>query len=57
VAGKIRSIKKSNDIIGNRTRDFSVRSKVPQPITLPRGFHSESNTKYKWNTRKHNSDI
>jgi hypothetical protein len=29
------SLKKSNDLIGNRTRDFPVCSIVPQAITLP----------------------
>jgi hypothetical protein len=36
VAGGIRSIEKSNDIIGNRTRDLLACSIVPQPTTLPR---------------------
>jgi hypothetical protein len=36
VAGSIRSIEKSNDLIGNRTRDFPTCSIVPQPTTLPR---------------------
>jgi hypothetical protein len=36
VAGKIRSIEKCNDLIGNRTRDLRACSKVPQPTTLPR---------------------
>jgi hypothetical protein len=36
VAGRIRSIEKSGDLIGNRTRDFPVCSIVPQPTTLPR---------------------
>jgi hypothetical protein len=30
------SIEKSNDLIGNRTRDHSACSIVPQPTTLPR---------------------
>jgi hypothetical protein len=34
--GWIRSIEKSNDHIGNRTRDLPVCSIVPQPTTLPR---------------------
>jgi hypothetical protein len=29
-------LKKSNDIIANRTHDLSASSIVPQPITLPR---------------------
>jgi hypothetical protein len=29
-------LKKSNDLIRNRTRDLPVRSIVPQPTTLPR---------------------
>jgi hypothetical protein len=32
--GKIRSIKQSSDLIGNRTRDFPLRSTVPQSTTL-----------------------
>jgi hypothetical protein len=35
-AGRIRSIEKSNDLIGNRTRDLPACSIVPQSITLPR---------------------
>jgi hypothetical protein len=35
-AGKIRSIEKSNNLIGNRTCDFSACIIVPQPTTLPR---------------------
>jgi hypothetical protein len=34
-AGSIRSIEKSNDLIGNRTRDLPACSVVPQPTTLP----------------------
>jgi hypothetical protein len=34
--GRIRSIKKSNDLIGNRTREFPARSTVPQQTTLLR---------------------
>jgi hypothetical protein len=30
-------LKKSNDLIGNRTRDLPACSNVPQPTTLPRG--------------------
>jgi hypothetical protein len=33
-AGRIRSIEKSNDLIGNRTRDLPACSIVPQPTTL-----------------------
>jgi hypothetical protein len=32
---RIRSIEKSNDLIGNRTRDRLACSIVPQPTTLP----------------------
>jgi hypothetical protein len=32
----IRSIEKSNDLIGNRPRDLPACSIVPQPTTLPR---------------------
>jgi hypothetical protein len=35
-AGRIRSIKKSNDLIGNQIRDLPAYSIVPQPTTLPR---------------------
>jgi hypothetical protein len=35
VAGRIRSTEKSNDLIGNRTRDLPACSIVPQPVTLP----------------------
>jgi hypothetical protein len=35
-AGRIRSIEKFNDLIGNRARDLPARSIVPQPTTLPR---------------------
>jgi hypothetical protein len=35
-AGKIRSIEKSNDLIGNRNRDLPACSIVPQQTTLPR---------------------
>jgi hypothetical protein len=28
-------LKKSSDLIGNRTRDFPAYSVVPQPTTLP----------------------
>jgi hypothetical protein len=35
-AGRIRSIEKSNDLIGNQTRDLPACSIVPQPTTLPR---------------------
>jgi hypothetical protein len=33
-AGRIRSTKKSNDLIGIRTRDLPACSTVPQPTTL-----------------------
>ena len=35
-AGRIVSMKNSNDIIGNRTRDLSTCSAVPQPTAPPR---------------------
>jgi hypothetical protein len=35
-AARIRPIEKSNDLIGNRTRDLPACSIVPQPNTLPR---------------------
>jgi hypothetical protein len=34
-AGRIRSIEKSNELIGNRTRNFPACNTVPQPTTLP----------------------
>jgi hypothetical protein len=34
-AGRIRSIEKSHDLIGIRTRDLPACSVVPQPTTLP----------------------
>jgi hypothetical protein len=34
-AGRIRSIKKSNDLIGNRIHDLLACSIVPQPTMLP----------------------
>jgi hypothetical protein len=34
--GKIKSIEKYKDLIGNRTRDLPAFRIVPQPITLPR---------------------
>ena len=36
MAGRIKSTKKSNDIIGNRTRDIPACSIVAQPTKLPR---------------------
>jgi hypothetical protein len=35
-AGRIRSIEKSNDLVGNRTRDFRSCRIVSLPTTLPR---------------------
>jgi hypothetical protein len=35
-AGKIRSTEKSDDLIGNRTRDLPAFSIIPQPTTLTR---------------------
>jgi hypothetical protein len=35
-AERIRSIEKSNNLVGNRTRDLAACSIVPQPTTLPR---------------------
>jgi hypothetical protein len=34
--GKIRSIEKSTDIIGNRTLDLTAPNIAPQPTKLPR---------------------
>jgi hypothetical protein len=39
-AGRIRSVEKSSDLIGNRTRDIPACSVVTQPTTLPRGPES-----------------
>jgi hypothetical protein len=39
-AGRIRSIEKSNDLIGIRTRDLPACSTVPQPTTPPRAIVS-----------------
>jgi len=36
VAGRIMSMKNSNDTIGNRTRDLLTCSAVSQPTALPR---------------------
>jgi hypothetical protein len=33
---RLGQLKKSNDLIGNRTRDLPACSIVPQPATLPR---------------------
>jgi hypothetical protein len=38
----IRSIEKSNELIGNRTRDLPACSIVPQPTTLPRAPKEET---------------
>jgi hypothetical protein len=35
-AGRIMSMKNSNNTIGNRTRDFPACSAVPQPTAPPR---------------------
>jgi hypothetical protein len=37
-AGRIRSIEKFDDLIGNRIHDFSAYSIMFQPITLPRAL-------------------
>jgi hypothetical protein len=44
VAGKIMSMNKSSDIIGNGTHDFPACSAVPQPTAPPRAplFHVPS---------------
>jgi hypothetical protein len=38
ISGRIRSIEKSNDLIGNRTLDLPACSIVPRPTTLPRAL-------------------
>jgi hypothetical protein len=43
VAGRVRSIEKSSDLIVIRTRDLPVYSIVPQPTTLPRAPDNELN--------------
>jgi len=40
VAGRIMSMKNSNDTIGNRTRDLPTCRSVPQPTASPRAPHS-----------------
>jgi len=40
VAGRIVSMKNSNDTIGNRNRDLPTCSAVPQPTALPRAPES-----------------
>jgi hypothetical protein len=42
-AGRIRSIEKSSDLIGFRTRDLPASSIVPQPTTLPRAPSTKNN--------------
>jgi hypothetical protein len=44
VAGRIRSIEKSNDLIGNRTRDFPACSILPRPTTLPHAVYPDGGT-------------
>jgi hypothetical protein len=44
-AGRIKSIEKSNDLIGNRTGDLPACSIVPQPTTLPRAPYPASNAR------------
>ena len=39
MAGRIMSMKNSNETIGNGTRDLPTCSAVPQPTAPPRGFH------------------
>jgi len=49
--GRIMSIKNSNDIIGNRTRDFPTCSAVPQPTAPQRAYGLKSkwiNSKICW---------
>ena len=42
-AGRIMSMKNSNDTIGNRTRDLPTRSAVPQPTEPPSGPSRKGN--------------
>jgi hypothetical protein len=42
------SMKKSNDTIGNRNRDLTACSGVPQPTAPPRAPHHISHAKYKY---------
>jgi hypothetical protein len=44
--GRIMSIKKSNDTIGNRTRDLPAFNSVLQPTTQPRGPNRNEYQKY-----------
>jgi hypothetical protein len=46
-AGRIRSIKKFNDLVGNRTHDFPACSIVSQPTALPRGSYKHTHM-YGW---------
>jgi hypothetical protein len=41
-AGRIGSIEKFNDLIGNRNRDLQACCIVPEPTTLPRGLTAPS---------------
>jgi hypothetical protein len=40
LTGRIMSMKNSSDIIGNRTRDLTVCSAVPEPTAPPRTPHA-----------------
>jgi len=46
------SVKNSNDIIGNRTRDFPARSTVPQSTVPPNNVGRETGwrttARYQW---------
>jgi len=47
MAGRIVSMEKSNDTIGNRTRNLPACSTVPEPTALPRALHSWVKVKVK----------
>ena len=47
-AGRIMSMKNSSDTIGNRTRDLTDCSAVPQPTALPRAPSHSRRNGYSW---------
>jgi hypothetical protein len=52
-AGRIRSIEKSNDHIGNRTRYLPACRIVPQPTTLPRSLSPSRESTFTWEILKY----
>jgi hypothetical protein len=51
MAGRIKSVEKSNDNIGKRTRDIPACSMVPQPTTLLR-LPNKKYTKETYNSKE-----